>query len=239
MIPNFNSTPIKNPPITRPNCGTIGGGKSHRWRNESFCEPCYEAKRVYNRAQYKKHSTKIIESTERYRKANLDKQQKWSAKYRANNLEKVRETNRKYANSMPEKRRQRERKRRALKFKNGHVPYTESQALELYGKTCHLCNLPIDLTATRQPGKPGWERGLHIDHVVPLANGGPDIIENVRPAHGLCNLRKGAKMGNIQDEFEPELDEDLFDEEFDAEDVELEDYDAHALDEEDEDWEDS
>jgi hypothetical protein len=39
------------------------------------------------------------------------------------------------------------------------------------------------------------------------------------------------------DEFEPELDPDLFeDEEVDLEDL---DYDAHALDEEEDDWEDS
>ena len=50
-------------------------------------------------------------------------------------------------------------------------------------------------------------------------------------------------MENEDTTFEPELDEDLFDDEFedeeDIETVKVEDYDAHALDEEDEDWEDS
>jgi len=36
---------------------------------------------------------------------------------------------------------------------------------------------------------------LHIDHLVPLAKGGSDTLENVRPAHGICNLRKWANQG--------------------------------------------
>jgi len=34
--------------------------------------------------------------------------------------------------------------------------------------------------------------GLHIDHVMPLSKGGPDTLENVRPAHGSCNVKKQA-----------------------------------------------
>ena len=39
----------------------------------------------------------------------------------------------------------------------------------------------------------GWEFGLHIEHVIDIALGGPDSIDNVRASHGICNLRKNRK----------------------------------------------
>jgi 5-methylcytosine-specific restriction endonuclease McrA len=30
--------------------------------------------------------------------------------------------------------------------------------------------------------------------VIPLSKGGNDTIENVRPAHAICNLRKGSRL---------------------------------------------
>lgn len=99
--------------------------------------------------------------------------------WRAKNKEVSRRINRKHSN-----------KRRALKFENGYEEYTEQQVLNLYGTNCDICNIPVDLTAPRKIGKPGWEKGLHIDHVVPISKGGPDMLNNVRPTHGLCNIIK-------------------------------------------------
>jgi 5-methylcytosine-specific restriction endonuclease McrA len=72
--------------------------------------------------------------------------------------------------------------------------YSDKMVLETYGTGCHICNEPIDLQAARQCGKPGWEKGLHIDHVYPISKGGPDTLENVRPAHGRCNVIKWATV---------------------------------------------
>jgi 5-methylcytosine-specific restriction endonuclease McrA len=33
---------------------------------------------------------------------------------------------------------------------------------------------------------------FHVDHIVPLARGGPHIYANVQVAHPACNMRKGA-----------------------------------------------
>ncbi|EHU8781060.1 HNH endonuclease [Escherichia coli] len=33
----------------------------------------------------------------------------------------------------------------------------------------------------------------HFDHVQSLKNGGSNDLENIRPTHPICNLRKGAK----------------------------------------------
>lgn len=72
------------------------------------------------------------------------------------------------------------------------IPYNDQDVLDLYGTDCHICGEPINLNAPRGCGPEGWELGLHIDHLIPLANGGDDTIENVRPSHGLCNVKKGA-----------------------------------------------
>lgn len=81
--------------------------------------------------------------------------------------------------------------RKINRFKNGFEKYLESDVLEKYGTNCHICGLEIDTAAPRRPGIPGWEHGLHIDHVIPIMKGGADVLENVKPAHGLCNLKKG------------------------------------------------
>ena len=72
--------------------------------------------------------------------------------------------------------------------------YSANTILELYGSSCHLCGGDIDLNAARQAGKPGWEKGLHVDHVIPLSKGGDDTVENIRPSHGICNVKKNNKL---------------------------------------------
>lgn len=49
------------------------------------------------------------------------------------------------------------------------------------------------LDAPRKVGVNNWELGFHVDHLVPLSKGGSDTLENVRPTHAVCNLRKNAK----------------------------------------------
>lgn len=48
--------------------------------------------------------------------------------------------------------------------------------LDTYGDVCHLC------------GRRGADSA---DHLVPRVQGGPDTIENLRPAHRRCNSRRG------------------------------------------------
>lgn len=70
---------------------------------------------------------------------------------------------------------------------------SETEMLAYWGAVCHICGESIDLSAPRKPGLPGWERGLHREHVIPVSAGGETSLENVRPAHAICNLRKGSK----------------------------------------------
>lgn len=109
------------------------------------------------------------------------------------NPELKRQRNRKYVNL--EKKRSSWRRRQAKRLQNDFEKYTEKQVLEKYGNLCHICNKEIDLTAPRRSGMgENWEAGLHIDHLIPVSEGGPDTLNNVRPAHGLCNIRKGNRV---------------------------------------------
>ena len=65
--------------------------------------------------------------------------------------------------------------------------------LKMWGTSCNICGKPIDLEAPRSCSKPGWENGLHIDHLLPRSLGGDDTITNLRPTHGLCNIQKRNK----------------------------------------------
>lgn len=85
-------------------------------------------------------------------------------------------------------------RRRANIYMNGSSPYTKEQVLAKWGTDCHVCLRAIDWNAPSATKYPGWESGGQLDHVVPIARGGRDDINNVKPIHVLCNLRKGSKL---------------------------------------------
>jgi 5-methylcytosine-specific restriction endonuclease McrA len=209
----------KLPPVKRDKCGTYAGYNAHVYYKELNCEDCLAANREY-RKKYYKNNTELFSF--------------YSTDWAKRNKNKVKTHRKKWNDLNKEYKREACRKRRAIRQNSLYVKYSEKEVLFKYGTNCHLCNLPIDLLAPRAAGAPGWESGLHIDHIIPIVKGGPDTIENVRPSHGFCNISKGAKM---TEDFEIEIDPDLFEEDP----IELDDldYDKHALDEEDEDWEDS
>lgn len=109
------------------------------------------------------------------------------------NPELKRERNKKHVNLT--KKREAWRRRDALLRGVKTEKYSEDQVLLKYGKNCHICHFPINMSAPRRSGMGiGWEYGLNIDHVIPISMGGNDTIENVRPAHVLCNIRKGSRI---------------------------------------------
>ena len=68
--------------------------------------------------------------------------------------------------------------------------YSMLEILLAHGTKCHLCGKDIDFAAPRRVGYRGWENALHLDHVLPLSKGGSDELENVKPSHGYCNIKK-------------------------------------------------
>lgn len=190
-------------------CGTYAGWSAHQRKKESICQPCRKARAVYQSQYQADHSLEIKEYSRKHyvenivkrktqqqswQTANPDKTKNHSAKYRKNNPEKMRLATVNWKMQHPEKGREYVRRREARCRSNGFEKYTESDVLERYGTNCHLCHLPIDLDAPRQVGKEGWQLGLHIEHLVAVANGGRDDLENARPSHGLCNLKKGSRV---------------------------------------------
>lgn len=99
-----------------------------------------------------------------------------------------------YRKNNPEWSRKIDRRRRARHAQVESEIYSTNQILELWGTACYLCGEEIDLEANRGIGQLGWQRGLHLDHVIPIMEGGSDTVDNVRPTHALCNLRKSSTV---------------------------------------------
>jgi 5-methylcytosine-specific restriction endonuclease McrA len=54
---------------------------------------------------------------------------------------------------------------------------------------CHICGLEIDYTLPHlDPGE------YVVDHIIPLAKGGTDTIDNKAAAHRSCNSAKAARI---------------------------------------------
>ena len=146
--------------------------------NEVACKECKDAAAAYERNRRKSNP-------EHYK--NLEKA------WRDRNKEKARQTERNYRKKYPEKQRMKERRRRALINSAESSSYSVKDVLDLWGTDCHICSSSIDMRVTRRCGEPGWEEGLHLDHVIPLSKGGTDLISNVKPSHAKCNIVKSTK----------------------------------------------
>jgi 5-methylcytosine-specific restriction endonuclease McrA len=57
----------------------------------------------------------------------------------------------------------------------------------IYNYTCWICGQLIDLSLDYN-----HKSALTLDHVIPLARGGTDDLDNLRPAHRACNSKRGA-----------------------------------------------
>jgi 5-methylcytosine-specific restriction endonuclease McrA len=109
----------------------------------------------------------------------------------AKDPEKFKQQKKKYLKANPNRRHHSNRDRARKKGVPSQY-YTRQQLFDRDGYDCYLCNLPVDLTANHVVGQPGWELYPHIDHVIPLALGGHDTLDNVKITHAKCNMVKGA-----------------------------------------------
>ncbi len=157
---------------------------------KSYCKNCtYKLHAEWQKANPEKHRA----NNKAYRIANPEKEKAGQKAWRDKNSEKVKAKSKAWSLANPEKRRGYNNKYRAVKLGNEHSPYTETEMLERYGTVCYLCNEEIDLKAPRSLSALGHEKSFWRDHVVALTNGGPDILDNVKPSHAICNKLKGNK----------------------------------------------
>jgi len=187
--------------------GTMKGYRQHKKpyaSGEDVCQLCKDARASYMR-DYRKDNPDMMSATYKNRWAKMDKElsRLKSREWRHNNREHANAYQRNLRKDNPrflELHNAASRRRRARIRGQGYEFYTEVDVLNKYGTNCHLCDMEIDIDAPRSGRSRGalelgWEEGLHIDHVIPIAKGGPDILDNVRPAHARCNLSKGVKLG--------------------------------------------
>lgn len=158
----------------------------------SKCKTCY------NKYQAEKQkSPEYREKRAERLAAQRDRINERQRKYYQKNKDWLKDWYNEYHRNRPDEALAKLHRRRARKYGNGVEKYTRSDVIEKYGSDCHICGDPINLSVSGRPGwQKGWERGLHIDHVVSVANGGPDILDNVKPSHAKCNMDKGQEHTN-------------------------------------------
>jgi 5-methylcytosine-specific restriction endonuclease McrA len=170
-------------------CGTYAGWGRHRRNSEIPCQACVLAYNEYQQ-DYRKKNPSTKKRIYKQRKSNPI----YAHAYYEKNKETIQQKHAIYKKENKHIAVVSSHKRRAKIAKVFHVPYTQTEVLEAYGQNCHLCLQPIDLDASRRAGYGNWELGLHLDHVVPIAKNGSDTLENIRPTHAKCNLRKAQKV---------------------------------------------
>jgi 5-methylcytosine-specific restriction endonuclease McrA len=180
-------------------------------RATGLCKPhyrrkWYEANReralAYAKEHYDSEAARLrhqrLKDDPRYREVRRRAYAEWVRKnpdgparatkaWRESNRERVRENMRRWRDANREDLRL--KKRASNRLRRGRIASTSVEPVDYtailaeHGMFCHICSMVIV-----------DESDLHFDHVIPLALGGPHSAENIRPAHALCNIRKGAKL---------------------------------------------
>ena len=86
-----------------------------------------------------------------------------------------------------QKRTSAEQRRRGAE-RNGDKGITWRKVAECNGWACHLCGEPVKQVA----GTAHEPKGATVDHIIPIALGGPHTWDNVALAHRRCNTARGA-----------------------------------------------
>lgn len=76
---------------------------------------------------------------------------------------------------------------RARYYGVAYEPISKREIYERDGWMCGLCHQPVDPALTFPD-----PMSASLDHIVPMARGGPHLRHNVQCSHFICNSRKGA-----------------------------------------------
>ena len=141
----------------------------HRWHSKAWRKANPKKHRERSRRWRKTNPEKKLESDRRWKKANPEKVREYGRRRGRVNPEKVYRNNRKWQKANPEKvcefnQRRRARKRNA----DGDISAHDwKQLLAHYDNKCLCCGRG-DMT-------------MALDHIVPLAKGGDNTIDNAQP----------------------------------------------------------
>lgn len=149
---------------------------------------CKACQRENAKKSYAK--TKSRRNYKKYYQENKERKRAHARKYYEENKERLKEKHKAYLQTAKGKKvmRRAHAKRRKALMENTGVPYTREMVIhrdsEFIGEKypiCYLCEKPIEDTS----GK-----ALHIDHVIPIVEGGLNCFTNVASTHDECNLRR-------------------------------------------------
>jgi 5-methylcytosine-specific restriction endonuclease McrA len=86
-----------------------------------------------------------------------------------------------------------QQKRKAAMMNTEYEKFNDADMFERWGYLCHICEIEVDITIPQRDEKGNYNlQALHRDHVVAVTRGGGHTLENVRPAHAGCNIRKSS-----------------------------------------------
>lgn len=175
-------------------CGSCGHAKKLYLFNKNSgsktntsgnCKECQKstASKSYSKTKQKRNYKK-------YYQENKEMKQQHARAYYAEHKELLKEKHKHYLQTNKGKKvmHKAHAKRRDALASNVGIPYTramvierDGQFLELEHPKCYLCEQAITDTSGA---------GLHIDHVIPVVEGGLDCFTNVASTHAVCNLRR-------------------------------------------------
>lgn len=153
-------------------------GRSKRDGVWPHCKSCRNNVAAKYRAA---HPWKVVECNAKYYAANVEKMLVRNAKWAAENRDKVREKDAKWRAANPEKLRVYWRNRIA-RLSGGKISHDIAGRLFTLqrGKCACGCKQPLG-------------DDYHLDHILPLALGGPNEDGNIQLLRAKCNLQKHAK----------------------------------------------
>lgn len=151
-------------------------GKSYNCR---VCERDI-AHKSYKRTRTKEKQRKYYEG---HREEVLERSHSNYVEHREDRLMKCKE----YRENNPDVFKKADRKRRELLSNATKVPYTREEIIERDSEIINEEKVPICQICH----KPIWDKKeIHLDHIVPVAEGGDDAAYNIRTTHKVCNLTR-------------------------------------------------
>jgi 5-methylcytosine-specific restriction endonuclease McrA len=214
------ASPIKSGPlIGLPATGTRAGYNRHHRAGETACVACLAAKASAQKQWRADNPEYVTESNRLFRERNPDYATAWyqankeraqaaSRRWYDDNREQQAERGRRWRRENPDRRRaidrasyERHRDARLRANREYYRADPQREVQKRLRRRARKAGVPFqrythDQLVQRLSMFPGcWMCGGQadtVDHVKPLAAGGPDLLSNLRPACRSCNASKGA-----------------------------------------------
>ena len=153
-----------------------------------------------NRKWAKANQERVKKNQKKYYEENIERIKERDRMYRLNNIERYRENFRKRAREHPEKIREANRKIRVKRMncEGFHVCKEFDILKEKTGNICLCCKTKESELKNKYKDldKKYWK--LTEDHIIPLAKGGSDFIDNIQPLCMYCNSVKNANIISLE-----------------------------------------